>query len=258
MRAVHAECLGQLPSLLRGPNAAARFERVAAVLTRDAQLRFPDARLEIARALFRAWTEERQSPGADAQAVVRDFALTHIGHPQLRLRAWIGADPEAAILRRWLAQASLRVFFGLIADHARNSQWPYREAFWSACLTKGAIADAWLVLGRSVYADAHARKELGFPFGKLAKGSPEHSVLLLRVGPLILAEWSHDGKLRAWRVEDGPKLFLPTYARDDIQRPAPFELVHSGSATDLWQSRAAELLERYAEVRLHQSEWQIQ
>ena len=47
-------------------------------------------------------------------------------------------------MRRWLARASLDVFFKLIEEHALEAHWRYRQAFWLAYLQKGIISDAWL------------------------------------------------------------------------------------------------------------------
>ncbi len=278
MRAIHSECLERLPGLLRGREVKISFSRIASVLLHGGNLRFPAARLDVARSLLRPWTDSQREPLPEAQIIVKDFVLTHIGHPQLRPRQWIGAEAEAAVMRRWLAQASLRVFFGLIADHAELTadqdlalQWPYREAFWSACLKKGFIADAWLALGQRVHASARAKRELGNAFGLLAGSSADQSVLLMRVGNLILAEWSHNGKLRAWPGREAPKLYQASYRRKDFILPGlPFPpepdppantdrsgLVHAGSAGGVWQRRAAALLARHAGITLLPTDWQI-
>jgi hypothetical protein len=277
MRAIHAECLAQLPRVLRGQEAANQFIRAVLVLTNGHQLRFPDARRDVARSLLGPWTDGRQPPpSVEAQGLVKDFVLKYIGHPQLHPHLWMGADTEAAVVLRWLAQATLRVFFGLIAEYALDSQWQYREAFWSACLNKGAIADAWLVLGYRVHASALARKELGDDFGLLSGSGADQSVLLLRIGPIVLAEWSHNGKLRAWRVRQGPKLYERTYRRaeltqDGLSFPADPKrlygpvsesdhsgLTHSGAASGVWQRRAAAFLAQHADIVLRPTEWRLQ
>jgi hypothetical protein len=133
------------------------------------------------------------------------------------------------------------------------------------------------VLGGNVHASARARRELGSDFGLLESSgaSADQSVLLLRIGPLVLAEWSHNGSLRAWPADRGPKLGQ----KDDPYKPAilrrpslPFPphptrpgpdsgtggLRHMGSATGVWQRRAALLLARHANIRLRAIDWRLQ
>jgi len=211
----------------------------------------------------------------ELQRDIRDFLVDRIGNPQLRPGRWVGAESEAALIRRWLARASLKVFFELIADYARDEHWKYREAFWSACLTKGAIDDAWLALGANVHASARARQDLGSAFARLegAGASADQSVLLLRIGPLLIAEWSHNGSMRAWLADEAPKLGRSSYLRSDLVSPClPFPpdpirrgqqdkatsgLRHMGSASGAWQRRAAMLLARYANVRLQSMDWRL-
>ncbi len=274
MRAVHDECLAHFPRLLRGPDVADQFGCAVALLTHGKQLRFPDARRSIAQSLLGPWTDGRQSPSLEAQGLVKDFVLKYIGHPRLQPHLWIGADAESAVVRGWLARATLQLFFRLIAEHAPDS-WQYRQAFWLSCLNKGAIADAWLALGPRVHASALARKQLGDAFGELAGSSGDQSVLLLRIGPIILAEWSHNGKLRAWPVHRAPKLYERTYHRAElIKNGLPFPadpirpfavasgsdhsgLMHVGSATGVWQRRAAALLAEHAGITLFPTDWQV-
>jgi hypothetical protein len=143
-------------------------------------------------------------------------------------------------------------------------------------LLKGAIDDAWLALGANVHASARARQDLGSAFGRLegAGASGDQSVLLLRIGPLLIAEWSHNGSMRAWLADEAPRLGRASYARGDLIRsclPFPSDpirrglsdtttsgLRHAGSATGIWQRRAALLLARHANIRLQSTDWRLQ
>jgi hypothetical protein len=84
-------------------------------------------------------SDPKDAPGA--------LVFRWLGNPQIR--GWGNAEEEARLIRRWLASASLKVFFQLISDHALDHQWRYREAFWSACLAKGLISDACLTLAEA-------------------------------------------------------------------------------------------------------------
>ena len=103
--------------------------------------------------------------------------------------------------------------------------------------------------------------------------SSDHSVLLLRISSLVVAEWSHNGKMRAWKAPGGPKLWQERYTRDDLinqglqfpadpLRPATAPndgsgLVHAGAATGNWQRRAARLLAQHTSVVLTEPDWRL-
>jgi hypothetical protein len=255
MRSVQAELLARLPAALERPTARMQFARACKFLINGTGLRFDDNRAAIAMALCKSFNPAR-APEADLQRDVTEFLVAQIGNPQIRPGRWAGAEKESALIRRWLARASLKVFFELISDYALDQQWKYREAFWSACLSKGAIDDAWLALGTTVHASARARQDLGSAFG-----------------PLVIAEWSHNGSMRAWLVDEAPRLGRTSYARSDLMRaclPFPSDpirraspdtatsgLRHAGSTTGVWQRRAALLLARHANIRLQPIDWRL-
>ena len=253
-----------------------RAVRAMDFLTNGNALRFDDQRLPIAKALCLPWFDRGAPPLPDVQNLIKTFLVERLGNPQTRAGRWVGVESEAALVRRWLTRASLKVFFDLISDHALDAQWRYRETFWTACLNKGAIDDAWLVLGHAVHASARARESLGTAFGRLEGGnvSADQSVLLLRIGPLIISEWSHNGKMRAYPAGKAPRLWQSMYSRGDLTvsgLPFPADprrtgsrpsdntgLAHMGSATGVWQRRAARLLAQYASFVLTEADWRVQ
>ena len=276
LRAVQSEILARMPVTLRGSLANTQAERACQFLTTGKRFRFDDCRAAVAIALCQPWNDGGRQPDTELQQAVKDFLVERIGNPQLRAGRWVGAEQEAALIRRWLARASLQVFFGLIKDYALDAHWTYREAFWSACLQRGVIDDAWLALGANVHASARARQGLGTAFGRLEGGdvSADQSVLLLRIGPLTIVEWSHNGKLRAWTAGQGPRLGRTSYTRSDLIKPClrfppdptrgwqhendTAGLTHAGSATGVWQRRAAALLAKHASIALRPLEWRPQ
>ena len=178
-------------------------------------------------------------------------------------------------MRRWLARASLGLFFRLIDEHAPRSQWLFRHAFWLAYLETGAIADAWLALGSQVYRSARAVAELGEAYGQL-RGEPKQCALLLRIGSLVIVEFTHDGKMRAWPADSRvvPSLGRKEYDSAELKREClefPPDrrtgkggsidrkgLRHDGSNIGKWQGSAAELIERRAGIRITPREWRPQ
>jgi hypothetical protein len=277
MRAILRGMLAVMPKVLRGAAAHSGLERAFAVLAPDGTLRFgQELRGEVGRGLLAAWLDGGRPPEPTLREPVRDFLLRHLGDPRTRAPMWTPVGEAAtALMRQWLARASLAAFFDLIAEHALDHQWRYRQAFWSAYLERGAIEDAWLALGSRVHSSAKTVSDLAGAFGRLEGGGVDsnQSVLLMRIGPLVLCEWSHNGKLRAWPAEwkNAPALYQSSYSRDDLTgKGLPFPpnpatgsrgsddglgLAHNGSDRGLWQGSAAELLARRAGIRITPAEW---
>lgn len=250
--------------------------RILEILAPEGRPRFAAHKAATARALLAAWLDGGPEPATAVRDGVRILLLRWFGDPRLRQQSWAAiGDNETSLVRRWLARASLDLFFRLIDEHALDSQWRYRHAFWLAYLEKNVISDAWLALGRQVHAAAKANSELGGAFGRLDGNgmAADQSVLLLRVGPLVLAEFSHNGRLRAWPAEwaNAPRLggnydraditgkclpFPPNPSRGRGGNAAGDGLVHAGSNTGYWQGSAAALIQRHAGTLLNPGEWQ--
>lgn len=280
-KAVQVGLIGALPVRLRDNRAQSSVERGTDFLVNDGRLRFPELRGPMAAGLVSAWFGAAQPPADTTRRNVLEFLLRYLGDPRLRPANWIGAGEEAvALVRRWLTRASLEAFFDLISDHAHDAHWKWRKAFWNACMehcnSKNIPFDAWLALGPRIHASARAVGELGGAYAQLNRSNgvqPDHAVLLMMVGPLVLCEWSHSGKLRAW-MSDGqtaPKLYKREYERSELVRTGlPFPpnitygskgqlsgdgLTHFSSDRGYWQGSAAELLARRAGVKLTHREW---
>lgn len=218
----------------------------------------------MADGLLAAWLGGRE-PDATLKECVQRFLLNHLGDPRLRPDHWAAVSAAGrALMRRWLAAASLETFFELIERHAWDQQWRYRKAFWTACLRKGGITDAWLALGSRVHADARAVQSLGKAYARLKQGRGNAAVLLMRVGELVLVEWSNVGKLRAWQhtSKNAPRLGLPEYYGDSLVTESirfpetPSEgLIHHPQ--DEWQRRANELLKSHGGPNLTHRDWQL-
>ena len=136
-------------------------------------------------------------------------------------------------MRRWLTRASLDLFFRLIDRHALDRMWIYRHAFWLAYLERGAISDAWLALGGETFNEAKTIRDLGGAYGRLRGGvDTSQSALLLRIGPLVISEFTHIGKLRAWPTEwhSAPRFGSREYGRTDFTgKCLPFVVGNKGS-----------------------------
>jgi hypothetical protein len=281
MRSVQREALALIANALRGQSSREALTRLTSFLAPESALRFsePQSCGEIADGLLAPWLDNSWTPIDSARDSVRKFLLRYIGDPRVRPANWRMARKDTtSLMRRWLTRASLKAFFDLISDHVLDSQWRYREAFWSACVDKEPATEAWLALGSQVHASARAVRELNGAYARLEGAGilGSHAVLLLRMGNIVFCEWSHNGKLRAWPEDwkSAPRLYLPSYARDALMGPGlPFPpnrafgsrgtkdgsgLRHIGPDRNYWQGSAAELLSRRTGIRLSASDWKPQ
>ncbi len=234
LKAAQQAMLAQAPAAFRSGRGAESAERLIGFVAPARAPRFRDTRHAIGKALLRPWLDGGMTPAEPVRDVVRGFLLHTFADPRVKPQNWSAlGEAETAVVRRWLARASLKTFFRIIADYALDSQWRYREAFWTACLDRGVIDDAQLALAGRVHASARATRELGEAVAKLEGSGVQsnHSVLLLRVGPLVFCEWSHLGKLRVWSSDwkTAPKLDRSLYERVDLMELGlPFPPNHFG------------------------------
>lgn len=262
---------------LGGTAGAQIAARLITFLEVDGELRFaePEPSGAVARGLQAPWLKGATPPNEELKVGIQAFLLRHLDDPRLRPRRWTAAGEEAeALMRRWLTRASLDAFFRLIRDHALDSHWTYREAFWRAYLKAGAIIDAWLALGPDTIAEARSVKDLRGAFGKVEGAGvvANHSVLLMRVGDLVFCEWSHNGSLRAWLANGRttPQLGRSSYDSATLrQRCLPFPLNwrkkggstdgrglrHMSSPNGHWQGSVARLIERHTRLRLTERDY---
>ena len=120
--------------------------------------------------------------------------------PRLHPGQWGSVDDAAKIvIRRWLTENSLEQFLRVVDRVAPTYQWTHRRAFWNAYFKKGYVLDAWVAFGRdgaklarSVAADR--QEDVGMAYGQLYRPpNSKQAVLLLRIGDLLVADWSRLG-----------------------------------------------------------------
>lgn len=248
------------------------LDRLLALWTLDdggrRRLRFDELRGAFAGGLLRPWLDGIR-PAEDVRARVQRALLDRLGDPRVPGGSgrWAQVDRNAVdLFKSWLAKASLETFFQIIRHYALDRQWRYRERFWKACLDKGAISDVWLALAHEVKAAARLVQDLRGSYGTLSGGvDAKHAVILMRIGPLVLCEWSHNGRLRAWPADwkHAPQLGRSAYTgyelkTDSLVFPGGGKedgLRHAGSDSGRWQDRAAALLRERAGVRLETKDY---
>lgn len=179
-------------------------------------------------ALLHPW--ESQNCSEDHRRRVSNVLVRRIGDPRLAAARWSAlrqegqadhphADFEAAfaVLRRWLVQATVRQFFAVVAKTTdRQDQWAERTAFWLGYLDAGVITDAWFAFGsmaERLATNLLRDESVGYARIEGAGADASHSALLFTLGDLRIAEWSHNGRTRFWRVKDrkAPPLYQKIY-----------------------------------------------
>lgn len=225
----------------------------------EQKLRFSELRIPTAKALLSPFRD--RNPDAALQEVLQGFLLRTIGDPRSQRPKWQGIPEDVRnVLFRWLVSASLEDFFRVLDETAQDSHWKFRKAFWSAYLRREAITDAWVVLGPA--AAAIVRKEFDAPAGaaklKMGEGAQSsHSVLLMRVGTVTIAEWSHNGKCRIWKQGNpkAPKLYETEYRRGQLVDRCNWDKAHMGSEDGRWQADIARRIADETGIRVARSEY---
>ena len=193
---------------------------------------------------------ESRKPVAELEKCIREFTLRHVGDPRIGASRWQGLEKERQIMLRWLAKVTLDQFFRLLAETAqRDDHWEDRKQFWSYYLERGAVSDAWIILGPSAQwkVVSNANKLQG-SYGCLERAQDKsQSALLMKVGNVVVAEWTHNSTCAFW-VNDNtaaPHLYLHKYTRDNLKDDADELLWHFRN----WQSRAAAIIGQETGIR---------
>lgn len=215
-----------------------------------------------ASALLTPWADS--DPPKDHRAKLLDV-LQGIagGDPRIKPGGWRSVREQApaayAVLMRWLTAASVFQFFDIIdrslaRDPAARKMWAYRRRFWTAYLNgeEGApqIEEAWVAFGDdgAWLAERMARenRETALAFGRHEEPTKDakHAALIVRIGDLVIADWSHNAKCNFWRRgERGqPELYRSRYPAGSLYS-APTQHSHASPATYSWQKSFAQIIE---------------
>ncbi|KPL51799.1 hypothetical protein ABB55_05775 [Prosthecomicrobium hirschii] len=264
----------------RPTGAKAWIDRVRTFALDDGgQLAFPQHRAEVARALVMPLASQGLSE-ADT-GLLCGVVLDLFGDPRIRRGDWIGMDDIAAVVKRWLVKASLRQFLDVVdkileeeQEETQQRQWRYRRAFWYSVYNAGLIDDAYVAF-ESHGVDIAERAFKDSPFGRLKRGDGQllrgHSVLLMRIGRSLVADWSHTGTCNIWddlNASDAPNLHKKEYFANDVRkdrignsRKIDLEMngvySHDSTINYSWQKRVAEHLFRITGVRIPPEDYKV-
>ncbi len=264
-------CLGACLESLAGdgePEPMARLAMVRSLaLKSDGKLLFEELGPLVVRALLTPFG--KSTPSKSVRDSYLGLLLDLFGDPRLHPGRWTRMRDAEPIVKKWLTEQSLRQFLDLAdraaaaADPDVKHMWPERRKFWEAVYNAELISEAWVVFGPEGARLARRTFGDGASFGRFNRDGRKqvdsgHTVLLLRIGRGVVADWSFNGKCNIWPdAEDGgaPQLYRSVYSSDDVRMPhnvrsevksGPFSKSHLGS----WQRRVAEKLHRMTGVRV--------
>lgn len=275
------EMLKALPDAMRRPDATALWARAVRVLetthesqdrkgrrTQQAALRVTELRVETAIGALTAW-RSGTPPAPKLREIVQAFLVRILGDPRVSTSRWSDVPEDLVrMVRGWLAGESLEAFFELISQMNSDKQWQYRLHFWRAVYRVSQAtqpAEIWVVLGAKLSYRAKLMEGLSKSFGEM---DSDQAVLLVKIGNLVMSEWSNVGPLRAWTDDDrrAPRLYERKYEAhalklDCLAFPAYSNakagsgsitrgLWHRGPAEGHWQGRAAALLKQRVGLNL--------
>ena len=228
------------------------------------QFRYPESKVKFAEALLLPWRGEK--PPEDLKNEIIKKLLSAIGDPRIEKQNWFGVSAEAIqVLINWINGRTLDAFFRILQQTA-DEIWQYRQKFWQAYFKDGYIEEVWIALGDNAHHYLRrnsASKDL--QCATLTGASPDQSILLLKIGGIIFCEWSHNGKLRAQRINSSlaPELYKKTYHAaalrfesldfNNRQNEDP-GLIHFSSDTAGWQRRARDFIAQNVGVNVSLSE----
>ena len=246
-------------SLMSNPRNGDVERIIAWIEADDGGIYYSAHRSAVANTFLRPWN--LRDPDPALRQKIQTFLLEKLSDPRIDRGAWLGTDDTAReVMTRWLAKATLEQFLKVVDRVAAKHQWEYRRAFWNAYIGKGVVANAWVAFGSTGaqvargIADATA-DSLMRRFATLAGANPDQAVLLLSIGDLVIADWSHNGRLRIWRRGNpsAPDFSQPSYIAVELRADSEFDTVHL--PPDGWQSKAESYIRRHTGIKLQASEY---
>lgn len=219
------------------------------------KLRFPSHRVELADRLLAPFAHKELN-NLSARASLMKFFDEVYGDPRSQRQMWLEVSADAKkTITRWLVRKALDLFFDILSATA-DPIWRWRRAFWLAFERRGLIDDAWPVFGREAreYLNEHPdKKKRVLANGELQGAQRDQSVMLMRIGPFVVAEWSHSGSLRIWNAGDdvrAPELGRGTYYADEVRADCLHDQRHDGTQHYAWQLALSDWFAQRIGVRI--------
>lgn len=229
-------------------------------------LRFEFCRGDLANALLEPFAMSEPDP--EIRKEIESFLARHYGHPGVQPTRWLGVSRAAQdVMRRWLVGTTLDDFFLILDRTAQQgsqeaNRWQYRRAFWGAYYRHGLIRDAWVAAGARARELLQRRRRSGMiQYANLYGGTANDCLLLLKIGGLTIAEWSHTGMCRFWLQgnKSSPHFYREYYEKNAIHRGDPDEAYrHDNSAAYSWQDEFASYIRANTGASVPEEEYLVE
>jgi hypothetical protein len=235
----------------------------------DGEVRFEALKRAAVRAALHPFGDEM--PDKKMRDAFLDFVLPLLRDPRSNPEGWTGCPKSETTMRRWLTEQSLRQFFTVLIGVGFKDQWAYQRAFWNALYRRQYIDDAWVVFESAGAHEAQRMYGQNVGFGRFEGFQPGHSVLLLSVRGLTVAQWSHNNPCSIWDESDGatgPRLYQSCYSASELKKQhrgdnTPANMTnqgifwHHGAGRYRWQSQIAAYLRERRGLILDPSDYRV-
>ena len=215
----------------------------------------------------------KKTPSSYLKNKLKELFLTSFSDPRVSKHPWpeirsefggVSSREEClSIMKKWLNFDSIELFFKIIAKHAPNEQFKPRQQLWQSYFKQEHVSDVWVILGSAASRTAKQMKKsdenaVGLSWAKLTGAQSDQSVLLMKIGDLIVAEWSHSGKFRAWDDDSSskPEFYESEYTGPELRENSNKIRTQSGFLSDgithggNWVPRAQAYITQRTGIRL--------
>jgi len=132
------------------------------------------------------------------------------------------------------------------------NHWEDRREFWGWYLDESHVTEIWPVVGSKAAVELErmnreATDGRKLKFGRLSGASSDQCVLLIKIGQLTIAEWSHNGSVRFWLAGNPstPELYRGNYQGHKLRADSDWERRHTPS----WQGDVDRQVAQHTGIR---------
>jgi hypothetical protein len=226
------------------------------------ELRYPGSASVLIEAVLRPWLGEAAWQNEARKNATLRRLLDTFGDPRMKPLGWTQVDPTVVkMVRGWLNRRSIELFVRVIDELALDQHWRYRRAFWMSYFERSAIKDAWVVFAPNplALADQIRKRETMAPreYGILEGATQNnHSILIMTLGDLIIAEYSHNGPVRLWLPESNyrPKIYQQQYSNERFKVSDQYFKHHSNIEFG-WQRKVADFIHQHTGLAPEPKKW---
>ena len=253
---------GTRGKLAEGETDAKAVKRLTEFLSDGQSMRFESRqmRIEVAKTLLDPFRET--TAPENVKRLIRDWMSPRYGNPMPgRDVRWSGVEAETKrVMRRWLSERSLEIFFMIVEESVRRDpdadrQWQYRKAFWQAALPHEPEIEFVLSAKARRILESLPRNPKTPTIDETARITGGNAVLLIGLPGVTVAEWSNAGAARCWLAKSGNRDTPRPYSRDrytanEIRQECDHWQSHHGSTQGRWQQELADWIEAETGMRI--------